>query len=216
MLERIICLLIGYACGLFQTSYIYGRMNGIDIRDYGSGNAGTTNALRTLGTKAGLITFAGDCLKCVIAVLVSKAIFGQSHPDSIMLLGLYASAGTILGHNFPFYLGFRGGKGIAATAGMVASFHWIMIVICAPLFLLAFVLTHYVSLGSIVVYIGFVAGMVVMGQTGYLGLEQSCLNEMYIIAVILALLAFWKHRENIARLVHGTERKTYLRKKSDQ
>ena len=216
MIERIICLLIGYLCGLFQTSYIYGRMNGIDIRQYGSGNAGTTNALRTLGTKAGLITFAGDCLKCIIAVLVVRAIFGPSHPDSIRLLALYASAGTILGHNFPFYLKFHGGKGIAATAGMVLSFNWIMIVICAPLFFIAFFLTHFVSLGSLLVYVGFVAGLIIMGQTGYLGMEQPYLNEMYIIALLLAILAFWKHRENISRLLHGTERKTYLGKKSKQ
>ena len=65
---RIICLAIGYVFGLFQTSYIIGRRHGIDIRDYGSGNAGTTNMMRTMGTKAGLITFAGDCLKCILAV----------------------------------------------------------------------------------------------------------------------------------------------------
>ena len=110
MVERLICLLIGYVCGLFQTSYIYGRAHGIDIRNYGSGNAGTTNALRTLGAKAGAITFLGDCFKCVIAVLIVRAIFGNSHQDIIRLLGLYAAAGTILGHNFPFYLKFRGGK----------------------------------------------------------------------------------------------------------
>lgn len=211
--ERIICLLIGYVCGLFQTSYLYGRMHGIDIRDHGSGNAGTTNALRTLGTKAGVITFVGDCLKCIVAVLIARLIFGPSHPQDIRLLAMYASAGTILGHNFPFYLKFRGGKGIAATAGMVASFNWIMILICAPVFLAAFLATHYVSLGSLLVYVGFVAGVLIMGQTGYLGMEQQYLNEMYIVAFLLAALAFWKHRENIVRLMQGTERKTYLKKK---
>ena len=70
-MERVICLLIGYVFGLFQTAYFYGKTKGIDIRKYGSGNAGTTNALRVLGTKAGLIVFAGDCLKCIIAVCLS-------------------------------------------------------------------------------------------------------------------------------------------------
>ena len=72
---RIICLAIGYEFGLFQTSYIIGRRHGIDIRDYGSGNAGTTNMMRTMGTKAGLITFAGDCLKCILAVSLVRVLF---------------------------------------------------------------------------------------------------------------------------------------------
>lgn len=121
-MERILCVLIGYICGLFQTSYLYGKAQGIDIRNYGSGNAGTTNALRTLGAKAGAITLLGDCFKCVIAVVIVHLIFGKSHPEMIRLLGLYAAAGTILGHNFPFYLNFKGGKGIAATAGLLLSF----------------------------------------------------------------------------------------------
>ncbi len=99
---RVICLLIGYVCGLFQTAFIYGKMNGIDIREYGSGNAGTTNALRVLGTKAGLIVFAGDALKCILAVTIARLAFGASHPDEVYLYMLYAAAGTILGHNFPF------------------------------------------------------------------------------------------------------------------
>ena len=121
-MERILCVLIGYICGLFQTSYLYGKAHGIDIRNYGSGNAGTTNALRTLGAKAGAITLLGDCFKCVIAVVIVHLIFGKSHPEMIRLLGMYAAAGTILGHNFPFYLNFKGGKGIAATAGLLLSF----------------------------------------------------------------------------------------------
>ncbi len=125
---RLLCLAIGYLFGLFQTSYIYGRMHGIDIREHGSGNAGTTNALRTLGLKAGLITFAGDCLKCILAVVTVRLLFGQSHAECIRLLGLYAAAGTILGHNFPCYLKFRGGKGIAATAGLIISFDWRLLI----------------------------------------------------------------------------------------
>ena len=104
MLVRIICLLIGYAFGLIQTSYIIGKMHGIDIREYGSGNAGTTNAMRTLGRKAGFMTFAGDMLKCLVATLVVRLIFGTSHADIVPVLCAYAAAGAILGHNFPFYM----------------------------------------------------------------------------------------------------------------
>ncbi|MBQ8596705.1 MAG: glycerol-3-phosphate acyltransferase, partial [Lachnospiraceae bacterium] len=80
-MERIVCLVIGYVFGLFQTAFIYGKLNGIDIREHGSGNAGTTNALRVLGTKAGLIVFAGDVIKTVLAIVICGLIFKNSHPD---------------------------------------------------------------------------------------------------------------------------------------
>lgn len=214
MTERVISLLIGYVLGLFQTGYFYGKLNGIDIRNYGSGNAGTTNTLRTLGTKAGIITFAGDFLKCLAAVLVCRGIFGGRYPEMKMLLGLYAAAGAILGHNYPFYLNFKGGKGIACTAGLIASFPVIMWVIGLTCFIVPFVTTHYVSLGSLLVYVGFVIGTFILGQTGFLGMERQYLNELYVIVVLLAVMAFWRHRKNIVRLIHGNERKTYLSKKN--
>lgn len=210
---RVICLLIGYCFGLFQTSYIYGRLHGIDIRNYGSGNAGTTNALRTLGTKAGVITFFGDCFKCVFAVLLVHLLFGRTYPDMIRLLAVYAAAGTILGHNFPFYLKFRGGKGIAATAGLILSFDWRITIAALVLFVVVFLTTHYVSLGSLVVYAVFLIGTLILGQMGLFAMPAEYLYEMYIIVVLLTILAVWKHRENIRRLLSGTERKTYLSSK---
>lgn len=212
-MERVICLLIGYVCGLFQTSYIYGKAHGIDIREHGSGNAGTTNALRTLGAKAGALTFLGDCFKCVLAVVIVRLIFGGSHPDTIRLLGLYASAGAILGHNFPFYLKFKGGKGIACTAGLLLSFDWRLTLAALAVFLIAFFITHYVSLGSLLVYVVFLLGLVLMGQTGQFVMEAAHIHEMYLVAALLAVLAFYKHRANIVRLLHGNENKTYLKKK---
>ena len=146
-MERILCLAIGYVFGLFQTAYIYGKMHGIDIRQHGSGNAGTTNTLRVLGTKAGLIVFAGDVLKCVCAIVACSLLFGKNHPDMIYLLKLYAAAGAILGHNFPFYLGFKGGKGIAATAGLILAFHPTFLPVGVLVFFGIFFTTHYVSLG---------------------------------------------------------------------
>ncbi len=120
MIERIICLAIGYVFGMIQTGYFYGKMRKIDIRDHGSGNAGTTNTLRTLGWKAGAITFLGDCFKCIAAVVVARAIFaGSSMPG--LLLGMYAGMGAVLGHNYPCYLGFKGGKGIACMAGVIIT-----------------------------------------------------------------------------------------------
>ena len=215
MVERIIALLIGYGFGLFQTAYFYGKAHGIDIRQYGRGNSGTTHALRVLGTKAGLIVFAGDCLKCIAAVWIVRLAFGPSHGDIIYLLCLYTGAGAILGHNYPFYMGFKGGKGIAATAGMILSFHPYFIIMGVVLFFGTFLTTHLVSLGSLLVYAGFMVLMVICGQTGvFAGMSQVQLYEMYALALFLAVMAYWKHRQNIVRLIHGNERKTYLFKKN--
>jgi len=213
---RVICLLIGYVFGLFQTAYIYGRLHGIDIRNYGSGNAGTTNTLRVFGTKAGLLVLVGDIMKCILAVVITGVIFGSSHTDMIYLLKMYTAAGAIIGHNFPFYLKFKGGKGIAATAGLILSFHPYLIPMGIILFFGAFFITHYVSLGSLLVYAGFLIETIILGQMGVFGMSQPLLNEMYVILALLTVMAFWKHRENIERLLSGTERKTYLTHKNKE
>lgn len=213
-MERIICIIIGYVFGMFQTAFFYGKMHGIDIREHGSGNAGTTNTLRVLGTKAGLIVFAGDVLKCMIAVWITTLIFKGSHADEIYLLKLYTAAGAILGHNYPFYLKFKGGKGIAATAGLILAFHPYFIPVGFVLFFGVFLTTHYVSLGSLLIYVGLMTEMVICGQTGLFGAAQPVLNEMYAVTAFLTILVFYKHKENISRLLHGNERKTYLFKKN--
>lgn len=216
-MERILCLAIGYVFGLFQTAYIYGKMHGIDIRQHGSGNAGTTNTLRVLGTKAGLIVFAGDVLKCVCAIVACSLLFGKNHPDMIYLLKLYAAAGAILGHNFPFYLGFKGGKGIAATAGLILAFHPTFLPVGVLVFFGIFFTTHYVSLGSLLVYAAFMIQITLSGQMGlFQGMSRQHLFEMYGVAAFLTIMAYYKHRENIKRLLKGEERKTYLTKKNKE
>ena len=82
-MERIICIIIGYVFGMFQTAFIYGKLHGIDIREHGSGNAGTTNTLRVLGTKAGMIVLAGDIIKCILAIVICGALFDKSHPEEL-------------------------------------------------------------------------------------------------------------------------------------
>ncbi len=209
-MERLICLAIGYLFGLIQTGYIYGKLNKIDIRNHGSGNAGTTNALRTLGWKAGAITFLGDCLKCVLAVWVARLVF--SNTDHVELLAIYAGLGAVLGHNFPFYLKFKGGKGIASTVGLILAVNPIMFVITALVFIGIVWFTQYVSLGSLVIMVLFVIQVVVYGQMGGFGLTAVERYEFYAIALVLAALAFWRHRANIKRLALGTENKTDFRK----
>lgn len=215
-MERILCLAVGYLFGLFQTAYFYGKLHGIDIREHGSGNAGTTNTLRVLGTKAGVIVLVGDILKCMIAIFLCRYVFSASHPDMVYLLQMYTAAGVILGHNFPFYMHFKGGKGIAATAGLILSFHPYFIPMGVIIFFGIFFTTHYVSLGSLLVYAGFMIEIIICGQTGVFHMPQTSLNEMYVIAALLTVMAYYKHRENIKRLLSGTERKTYLTHKSDQ
>ena len=213
-MERFICLLIGYAFGLIQTGYIYGKMKGVDIRKEGSGNAGSTNALRTMGIKAGLVTLLGDCFKCVFAVVTVYLIYGKTYADIFPLLAMYAGMGAVLGHNYPFYLNFKGGKGIAATAGLILSTTnvW-MVLICLFAFLGIVAVTRYVSLGSLVVVTLFLIGMVFFGSHGAYGLGNRYLMEFYLVSAAVTLMAFWRHRSNISRLLHGTENKIGSKKK---
>ena len=209
-MERIICLAVGYVCGLFQTSYIIGKMHKTDIREHGSGNAGTTNALRTFGKKAGALTLLGDLLKCMIAVFLVRLIFRREYADIMPLLSVYAAAGCILGHNFPVYLKFRGGKGVAASVGFVLAFDWRIFVIGAVVFFTLFFLTHYVSLCSLSAYVTALIVMIIFGQMGSYKMDASHTLEMYAVMAALTVLAFYKHRENIKRLVHGSENRIYV------
>ena len=204
-MERIVCLLIGYVFGLFQTGYFYGLTKHIDIRKYGSGNAGTTNTLRTLGWKAGAVTFFGDCLKSVLAVVVVRAIFKEQ--AELSLLAMYAGMGAVLGHNYPVYMKFKGGKGIASTAGLILATNPIMFLIVALVFSAIVFATRYVSLGSLVVMVVFFIEVVVYGQMGGFGLTGAQLYEVYAIALFLAVLGFVRHKANIKRLLSGTENK---------
>ena len=206
-MERIICLAIGYVCGLLQSGYLVGKLHHIDIRKSGSGNAGSTNALRVMGWKAGLMTFAGDVLKCFAAVLIVRGLYHGS--NCLALLMMYAGAGVTLGHNFPFYMKFKGGKGIAATAGLIISTTNIWIVlICLAAFIAIVATTRYVSLGSMTVVTIYLISVIVYGQHGGFHVENvAYLHEMYGIATFLMILAFWRHRANIKRLLSGTENK---------
>lgn len=219
---RLYCLIIGYIFGLFQTAFIYGKMHGLDIREHGSGNAGTTNTLRVLGNKAGFIVFLGDCLKCVAVVLLCGLIFKGAHPEAKYIIKLYAGLGCILGHNFPFYLKFKGGKGIACTGGMVIAFDPWFLLVGLFVFFGIFFTTHYVSLGSLFVYPYILIMEIILGQNGYFKgydgalIPQNLLIEMYIITLVLLLLTSFMHRENIKRLLSHSERKTFLSKKNKE
>lgn len=210
---RLIALGIGYVFGLFQTGYFYGKSKGIDIRNEGSGNAGTTNSLRVLGWKAGLITFLGDLFKAILAVVLVKIIFDTMYPDAIKVLELYAGFGAVLGHNFPFYLKFKGGKGIACTSGMILAVCPLAAPLCLFLFIVSIAITRYVSLGSILVVTFYLIQVIVFGQMGYLDLEALYIPEFYMISACFTIMGLWRHRANIGRLLHGTENKLGAKKK---
>lgn len=212
ILSRGICLAIGYIFGLFQTGYIYGKAHNVDIRQQGSGNAGTTNALRTLGWKAGLITFIGDLGKAMLAMLVAWLLFHEKYPDGVKLLEMYAGFGAVLGHNFPFYLKFKGGKGIACTSGFILAFCPFMAPICLILFIGAVVITRYVSLGSILVVVSFFIQLMIFGQMDWIKVNPELLLEVYVVGGLFSILALWRHRANIRRLLSGTENKLSLHK----
>ncbi|EXG86870.1 MULTISPECIES: glycerol-3-phosphate 1-O-acyltransferase PlsY [Lacrimispora] len=205
-MERIICLIAGYLFGLIQSGYFYGKAHKIDIRNHGSGNSGTTNALRVMGPKAGAVVFLGDFLKSLLPCLMIRVLF-RSQPEMIYLLILYTGFGVILGHNYPFYLNFKGGKGIAATAGLIVATDLRMMLLCLVAFVLIVAVTRYVSLGSLVVATIFLIWLFLFGMMGAYGLDQRLLPEFYIVTALISGQAFWRHRANIGRLVRGRENK---------
>lgn len=210
-MERIICLVIGYICGLCQTGYIYGRMKHIDIRQHGSGNSGSTNALRVLGIKAGIIVFFGDFLKTWIPCMLLRLVF-KDQQDMLYLMILYLGLGVIIGHNYPFYLKFRGGKGIAATAGLIAATDVRIMILCLIVFIVVVAVTRYVSLGSLLVAVIFLSGMIYYGGHGAYRLGSRYLYEFYIMAAVICAMAFLRHRANLVRLLHGEENKVGVKK----
>lgn len=197
LLRIIISLLFGYVFGCFSTGYFIGKLYKVDIRKYGSGNVGMTNALRTLGAKAGVMTLIGDLIKAVIPMLLVKYLIFKGD-ENIDLLALYTGLGVVLGHNYPVWLKFKGGKGIAATSGVLVAFDPWIIPVGLPLFVLIVAVTKYVSLGSLFIAVLFPV-WVLIKHTGDI--------HMLILSLIFMLLAFIRHRLNIKRIIDGTENK---------
>ena len=214
---RLICLAIGYAFGCVQTAYIIGKTMGkIDIRKEGSGNAGTTNVTRVLGAKAGAIVFLTDVLKAVAAYVLCSWIFngqgsfvpGVTHLGGAELVsngylpGLYAGIGVICGHNFPFYMKFKGGKGIASTVGVMLSFDLLGGFISCVIGLMGVIVTKYISVTSLILTALFPVSMFVRG-------DRIVTNRAETIALgfVVMAMAWYQHRGNIVRLLKGRENK---------
>lgn len=205
------CLLIGYFFGCISTGYFVGKFYHTDIRTLGSGNAGTTNVLRNFGKLPALITFLGDIFKAIIPLICIRYLV----PDDLMryLLGLYCGLGVVLGHNYPFYLGFKGGKGIAVTAAVIISMaHPIIILAGLFIFIVVVAITRYVSLGSLIV-----AWYIPLNTILFYRNEGNPLFlHMLIISCLFTILAYFQHRQNIVRLIHGNENKLFKTKKEKE
>lgn len=196
----IVYILIGYLFGCIQTGYIISKFyKGIDLRQHGSGNLGTTNAIRVMGKKLGLLTFIGDFSKAIIAFMLVKYLLEAGDVG-----GLYAGIGSVLGHNFPFYLNFKGGKGIAVTGGVMLCVNPIATIIIIAGMLLIILVTRYVSLASITA---------MLAMSVWAGFMFRNDIEMMLLTFFLAALAIFMHRSNIKRLINGTENKFGTKKK---
>ena len=212
-MERLICFAIGYAFGNFPTGYLMGRLYGVDITTQGSGKVGTTNVLRNLGPKAGLITMLGDLIKTFIPLFITSYLFRDSL-EMRYLLTVYTGFGAVIGHNFPLSLGFHGGKGVACTGAMIIYSDPILLLCCAIAFFGGIAVTKYVSVGSLlvalcylVVNIALVAAGHVMGWGGNEPLAAEYHVEFYILVALVAAMIVFQHRSNIGRLLSGTENK---------
>ena len=203
---RLMALVIGYFCGCFPSGYLVGKSRGVDIRKHGSGNTGATNTLRTLGWGPAALTFFGDCMKTILAIVLANVLFHRSGFD-MTILQLYAGLGAVLGHNFPFYFKFKGGKGIACTAGLAFALFPAAVPVCFIVFVLCIALSKYVSLGSIMMAILLVVQIFVFNFYGILGVPETSVLEFDILVLVLGVLAIFQHRSNIVRLFKGTENK---------
>lgn len=192
--------IIGYLLGSANSSLIVGKFYGVDIRKHGSGNAGTTNTLRTLGKKAALFVLLGDMLKGILACIIGYLITGRSDMG-IMIGGI----GAILGHNWPLYFGFKGGRGVLTSLAVVLMVDWRTALVLLCVFIIIVALARYVSLGSTV------AAALLPAASALLGSDMKHI----IFSAILGLMIIILHRDNIKRLLNGTESKLGAKKKGE-
>lgn len=211
-MSRFLIILIGYFIGaLIQTSYWYSKAKKMDIRDHGSGNAGTTNAMRMMGKKAGFITAIGDVTKVFLADYICYLLF--KNEMLTMTIFLYAGIGTVFGHIFPFYMKGRGGKGIATVAGVIISLWflptnaYIMTLVCAATFFIVLYTTRYAFMASLSMVTAFLIQFIIFAATSSLQISGVNTAEGIILVIIMTVITFVKHISNFIRFFVGFENK---------
>lgn len=205
----IFCLVLGYACGCISSGYFVGKVCHVDVRQHGSGNLGATNVMRTLGKGAGAITLIGDLAKCILPVLLVRYLFFKDFApftQENQLLVLYTALGAVLGHNFPFYLKFHGGKGITCMGAVMLMFDWRLALCAVVTFLLIVTVTRYVSVASLFEATLFPVWVAFMCDSSL---------HMILVTCVFTVSAFFTHRANIVRLIHGNENKLGAKKRED-
>lgn len=210
MVAYIIIAIIAYLLGSISFSVIISKkMAGFDVREKGSGNAGSTNVLRSVGKKAAALTLLGDVLKGVVAILIAFIlgnIIGEENISRALLVQI-AGFFVILGHTFPVFFKFKGGKGIATALGILLLINWQIGLICLVFALVIMVITRMVSLGSIMAAILFPILVLFVPHNAYIADGQY-----FIFSLILAAFVIFNHRENVKRLLEGKENKLSLKK----
>ena len=227
-------ILISYLLGSIPFGYLVGKAHKMDIREHGSGNIGATNVMRVLGKKAGYSVFAADALKGLLAVMAGKyiasrhvmllteahrAYSGSSysilHITNVIAVpvsigAISAAIACIIGHNFPVWLGFKGGKGMATSAGVLIGMMPLTAMGCMAVWAVIFFTTRYVSLASIAASIALPVWTMVFLLTGLLTGWPY-----FYFAVAACILAVWRHRSNIVRLMNGTENRFVKKPKTE-
>ena len=208
--ENILFLLLAYLIGAFPSAVWLGRtFYNTDVREYGSGNAGATNTFRTLGVKAGVPVLLMDILKGWLAVnLVYFVTDNQLFSDEKFFeIKLVLGIAAVIGHLFPVYTGFRGGKGIATMLGFMLGIYWEAAVVSALVFIVTFLLSKYVSLSSIVASLAFPFIVIVI-----LGMNNAN-TSLIIFSIFVPILSLITHQKNIERLIRREENKAKFGKK---
>ncbi len=204
VLSYLIAAAIGYLLGSCPNGYLVSRARGIDIRKQGSGNIGATNVLRVLGKKWGYLVFALDALKGFVAVRLAFAVVLALTPHTTQreLIGIAGGLACILGHTFPVWLRFRGGKGVATSAGVLLGLMPIAVVSVFAVWLILFQVTRYVSVASITA-----AAALPVFVMLYLHLKLLTGASLLPFSILIAGVVIWRHRSNMQRLFHGKEQR---------
>ena len=197
MYKLLLCLILGYLIGSLNFAIIYSKLKGDDIRNHGSGNAGTTNVLRTYGKLPAAIVFLLDISKGVIAILLVRSIFDG------MIFDCGVALGAVLGHNFPVYYKFAGGKGVATSFAVLVTLHFPTALVGFLTFVIVVILTKYVSLSSILASVTTVIASFIFFKV----------DVFSIFCLIIGVLCIFRHRSNIKRLISGNENKLDQKRK---
>lgn len=213
MIVYIIIALIAYAIGSINFSVIISKkVAGFDVREKGSGNAGSTNMLRSVGKKAAAITLVCDILKGVVSIAIAVALGNIISDTNRELLVQIAGIAVVIGHTFPIFFGFKGGKGVATSLGVLLISNWQIGLICLVFALVLMALTRIVSLGSCGAAVLYPVLTLFINQH-YTVLTEGKDGKSYLIySIILAVIVLYNHRSNIKRLLNGTENKLSFKK----